>query len=289
MHGRLAREISYASSIHSRTGRAVVRLMENATGRLSLIRRAQGYDEDVARGDDFWRVMVDRYGLSLDVVGGSLEDIPARGPLVLVANHPFGILDGLIMGYLLSALRGDFRILAHAVFRRAAELDQVILPVNFDQTAAAVRENLAVRQTALDYLRQGGAIGIFPGGTVSTAAKPFARPMDPVWRNFTAKLVTQANATVIPIFFDGANSRLFQLASHLHYTLRMGLLIREFRARVDRPVRLVVGRPIPAEALRAQAEGKAIMDFLRKATYDLSPRPLPSLGYGYEFEDRYRA
>jgi len=289
MHGRLGREISYASSIHSRTGRAVVRLMENATGRLSLIRRAQGYDEDVARGDDFWRVMVDRYGLSLDVVGGSLEDIPARGPLVLVANHPFGILDGLIMGYLLSALRGDFRILAHAVFRRAAELDQVILPVNFDQTAAAVRENLAVRQTALDYLRQGGAIGIFPGGTVSTAAKPFARPMDPVWRNFTAKLVTQANATVIPIFFDGANSRLFQLASHLHYTLRMGLLIREFRARVDRPVRLVVGRPIPAESLRAQAEGKAIMDFLRKATYDLSPRPLPSLGYGYEFEDRYRA
>lgn len=267
----------------------MIRLMENATGRLALIRRARGYDQDLARGEDFWRIMVDRYGLSLDVVGGSLEDIPARGPLVLVANHPFGILDGLVMGYLLSAIRGDFRILAHRVFRRAAELDRVILPVNFDVTPEALQENLAVRHAAMDYLRQGGAIGIFPGGTVSTAPSPFGRPMDPIWRNFTAKLVARSDAVVVPVFFDGANSRLFQLASHLHYVFRMGLLMREFRQRLDRPVRLVVGRPIPAATLRALADGKAVMDFLRKATYDLSPRPLPSLGYGYEFEERYRA
>ena len=172
MTGRLEREISYASSARTRTGRVLIRVMENATGRLSLIRRAAGYAEDVAQGEDFWRVMVDRYGLSLDVVGGSLDDIPARGPLILVANHPYGILDGLIMGYLLSALRGDFRILAHRVFRRAAELDRVILPVNFDATPEAARENLQARAAALDYLGRGGAIGIFPGGTVSTAAGP---------------------------------------------------------------------------------------------------------------------
>ncbi|MCB2118777.1 MAG: lysophospholipid acyltransferase family protein [Rhodobacteraceae bacterium] len=290
MTGRLEREISYASSARTRTGRVLIRVMENATGRLSLIRRAAGYAEDVAQGEDFWRVMVDRYGLSLDVVGGSLDDIPARGPLILVANHPYGILDGLIMGYLLSALRGDFRILAHRVFRRAAELDRVILPVNFDATPEAARENLQARAAALDYLGRGGAIGIFPGGTVSTAAGPFGRPLDPVWRNFTARMIAKSGATVVPIFFDGANSRLFQLASHLHFTLRMGLLIREFRQRIDGPVRIAVGRPISADDLAAhRGDSVAMMDFLRRATYALSPGPLPTIGYGYEFEERYRA
>ena len=288
MTGRLAREISYASSARTRTGRVLIRVMENATGRLSLIRRAAGYAEDVAQGEDFWRVMVDRYGLSLDVVGGSLDDIPARGPLILVANHPYGILDGLIMGYLLSALRGDFRILAHRVFRRAAELDRVILPVNFDATPEAARENLQARAAALDYLGRGGAIGIFPA--VSTAAGPFGRPLDPVWRNFTARMIAKSGATVVPIFFDGANSRLFQLASHLHFTLRMGLLIREFRQRIDGPVRIAVGRPISADDLAAhRGDSAAMMDFLRRATYALSPGSLPTIGYGYEFEERYRA
>ena len=290
MTGRLEREISYASSARTRTGRVLIRVMENATGRLSLIRRAAGYAEDVAQGEDFWRVMVDRYGLSLDVVGGSLDDIPARGPLILVANHPYGILDGLIMGYLLSALRGDFRMLAHRVFRRAAELDRVILPVNFDATPEAARENLQARAAALDYLGRGGAIGIFPGGTVSTAAGPFGRPLDPVWRNFTARMIAKSGATVVPIFFDGANSRLFQLASHLHFTLRMGLLIREFRQRIDGPVRIAVGRPISADDLAAhRGDSAAMMDFLRRATYALSPGSLPTIGYGYEFEERYRA
>ncbi|MCV2870487.1 lysophospholipid acyltransferase family protein [Defluviimonas sp. WL0002] len=290
MNGKLARDISYSSSARSRTGRTVIRLMENVTGRLSLIRRAAGYHDDVAAGEDFWRVMVDRYGISLDVIAGSLEDIPARGPLILVANHPYGILDGLVMGYLLSALRGDFRVLAHRIFRRAAELERVILPVNFDETPAALRENLAVRAQALDYLAGGGAIGIFPGGTVSTAPRPFGRPLDPMWRNFTARMIAKSDATVVPIFFDGANSRLFQMASHLHCTLRMGLLIREFRQRIDRPVRIAVGKPIDPQELRARrGDGKAMMDFLRKATYELSPRPLPSIGYGYEFEEKYRA
>ncbi|MGL4279341.1 MAG: lysophospholipid acyltransferase family protein [Albidovulum sp.] len=286
----VAREISYAASARSRGGRAVVRLIENATGRIGLIRRARGYEEDVARGRDFWQVIVERYGLSLDVVGGSLEHIPASGPLILVANHPYGILDGLMMGYILSALRGDFRIIAHQVFRKARDLDRVILPIDFDGTEAAVRRNLETRAAALAYLKTGGAIGIFPGGTVATAPRPFSRPMDPVWRNFTARMILRSEATVVPVYFEGQTSRLFQIASHLHYTLRLGLLIKEFRARTDEPVRLAVGEPIPRGEIAARAgDAKARMDFLRRRTYELSPKPLPSLAYGFEFEEKYRA
>ncbi|MEE4119820.1 MAG: lysophospholipid acyltransferase family protein [Paracoccaceae bacterium] len=285
----IARDISYASSARSRSGRAVIRVLENATGRLGLIRRADGYDRQVAAGEDFWEVMVRRYGLSLDVIGGALDNIPREGPLILIANHPYGILDGLMMGHILSRTRGDFRILANRVFRRAEELNRVILPVDFDETKEAMRQNIETRKECLRYLAAGGAIGVFPGGTVATAARPFGRPMDPGWRGFTARMITKSGAAVVPVYFEGHNSRLFQIASHLHTTLRMALLIKEFRARIDEPVRMVIGEPIPPERLAPHArDTKAMMEFLRAQTYALSPEPLNAAQLGFEFEARHR-
>lgn len=286
----VARDVSYASSAQSKGGRAIIRLMENATGRLRLIKRVEGYEREVARGRDFWEVMVERYGLTLDVTNGSLSNIPANGPLILIANHPYGILDGLMMGHILSHVRGDFRILANRVFRKAEDLNRIILPISFDETKEAIRTNIETRRVAHEYLGAGGAIGIFPGGTVSTAPKPFARPLDPAWRTFTAKLIAKSDATVVPIFFEGHNSRLFQVASHLHFTLRMALMINEFRMRVDEPVRLAIGEPIPKASLQALSrDPRAMMDFLRQETYALSQNPLEPDMYGYEFEEKHRA
>jgi putative hemolysin len=280
------RDISYAPAARSRTGRTVIRLLENATGRLSLIKRAEGYEADLAAGRSFWEVIPERFGLRLDVVGGSMDNIPATGPLVLIANHPFGILDGLMMGHMLDRRRQEFRILANAVFRKAAILDRVLLPISFDETPEALRQNIAARATALEFLGQGGAMGVFPGGTVSTSATAFGPPMDPGWRNFTAKMIAKSGATVVPVFFDGHNSRLFQLASRINYSLRLGLLIREFKSRVDTPVRVVIGRPLSAATLSLPPA--QLMEALRRETYALSPRELASYDPGYEFEARYR-
>ncbi|WP_101068095.1 lysophospholipid acyltransferase family protein [Roseovarius salinarum] len=281
----IARDISYSHSAETRGGRAMIRTMENLTGRIGLIKRARGYEHEVASGRSFWQVMVERYGLTLDVIGGSLASIPREGPLILIANHPYGILDGLMMGHILSQTRGDFRILAHHVFRKAEDLNRVILPINFDGTKEALKLNLETRRESLRYLGSGGAVGIFPGGAVSTAAKPLAQPMDPGWRGFTARMVAKSDATVVPVFFDGHTSRLFQIASHLHYTLRMGLLIKEFRKRVDTSVRVVVGAPLGRGALDAHAgDTKSLMDFLRHKTYELSPRPVNPREIGFEFE-----
>jgi len=286
---QIARDISYAYSAQTRGGRTLIKLMENASGRVSLIKRACGYEHEVANGGDFWQVMVQRYGLNLDIVSGSLDNIPCDKPLIMIANHPYGILDGLMMGYILTHTRGDFRILAHKVFRRAEDLNRVILPISFDETKEAVKLNLETRKVALDYLNKGGAIGIFLGDTVSTAAKPFAHPMDPAWRSFTARLIAKSGATVVPLFFDGANSSLFQYASRLHYNLRMGLLIKEFRARVDTRVRVVIGEPIdPSEMKAREKDARALMDYLRQSTYKLSPTPLKSLDYGFEFEEKHK-
>ncbi|MEM9431310.1 MAG: lysophospholipid acyltransferase family protein [Pseudomonadota bacterium] len=281
----VAREISYANSAQTRAGRGLIRLTENLTGRIKLIRMARGYDDEVRAGRDFWEVMVERYALGLDVRGGSLDSIPRTGPLVVISNHPYGILDGLMLGYILSQTRGDFRILAHQVFRKAEDLNRIILPISFDETKEAQRLNIETRKIAIGYLSEGGAIGIFPGGTVSTALRPFGRPMDPSWRRFTARLIAKSEATVVPIFFDGHNSRLFQIASHVHYTLRMALLINEFKEKVGEKVPVVIGAPLPPEDIAARSNDPgALMDYLRMSTYCLSPEPIKDMGYGFEFE-----
>lgn len=287
---QVARDITYATSAATRGGRAVIRVMENATGRLKMIRKAKGYAEEVARGRDFWEVITDRYGVTLDVVGGSLENIPAEGPLIVVANHPYGILDGMVMGRILSERRGgEFRVLAHRIFRKSPDLERIILPVSFDESKEAAKLNLKTRSEALAYLDDGGAIGIFPGGTVSTAGKPFGRALDPKWRNFTGKMVARSGATVVPLFFEGANSRLFQLASHMHSTLRMGMLIREFKRRAGTPVRVVVGNPIDADRIsELKGDATSLMAFLRQQTYALSPSPVPTDVLGHEFEARHQ-
>lgn len=286
---QIAREISYAHSAETRCGRAMIRLMENSTGRLRLIKRAQGYEHQVAAGQDFWDVIVQRYGLSLDVVAGSLDNIPRNGPLILIANHPYGILDGLMMGHILSRMRGDFRILANSVFRKADDINRVVLPISFDETKEAVRLNIDTRKKALGYLEDGGAIGVFPGGTVSTGAKVFSKPMDPGWRGFTARMVAKSDARVVPVYFEGQTSCLFQVASHIHSTLRVGLLIREFGERVDTSVKVVIGKPLERSQLDQLAkESKAMMEFLRKSTYGLAPGPIKSFDLGYDFENKPR-
>lgn len=286
---QVVREISYSHSAETKAGRAVIRSVENLTGRLKLIKQAKGYDEEVRAGRDFWDVMVERYKLSLDVVAGSLDNIPKEGPVIVISNHPYGILDGLLMGHILSSVRGDFRILAHKVFRKSEDLERVILPISFDETKEALRTNIETRREALNYLSDGGIIGIFPGGTVSTSSRAMGQPMDPQWRGFSGKLIRKSKATVVPIYFDGTNSRLFQIASHLHYTLRMALLVNEFRRKVGETVRICVGEPLDHEKVHGFGDDpKAMMDYLRAETYALAPRPIHDLSYGFEFEDHYR-
>lgn len=270
--GAAPREISYSWSAKNLAQRALIKTIENLTGRPRLLKMALGYENEVEAGRDFWEVMQERYGIQMHFRDGGLENIPRKGPLVLVANHPYGILDGMAMGRVLSETRGDFKIIAHVVFRKAKDLQDVILPIDFGETKAAMAQNIATRKAALKYLADGGAIGIFPGGTVSTASKPFGKAMDPFWKTFTAKMITRSGAQVVPMYFDGANSRLFQVASHINQTLRTALYISEFDSRVGEPLPVTIGTPLPPGEIVARAnDQRALMDYLRQETYALSP------------------
>ncbi|GLQ34400.1 hypothetical protein GCM10007939_06830 [Amylibacter marinus] len=284
----VASDISYANSADGRMARRMIRGIENLTGRPALIRRADGYDVDIERGGNFWQVIAQRYAIEYDFIKGSPQNIPTEGPLVVVANHPFGILDGLAMGNLLAERRDDFQIIANNVFQRASEIDRFILPISFESTRQGAKVNLETRRIAVRNLRAGGAVAVFPGGTVSTASRPMGAARDPQWRNFTAKIISESQATVLPVYFDGSNSRLFQMASHLHQHLRVALLIREFKRSIRRPVRIAIGQPITPENLTGYAQKPAeLMDYLRGETYRLGGAGQADLDYGYDFDSTY--
>ncbi len=274
MKNDVARDISYATSANGLMGELFIRSIENITGRIGLIKRAKDYDKEVAKGRNFWEVIVERYNIEMNIVEGSLDDIPKKGPVVIVSNHPFGILDGLLLGYILSKTRKDFKIIANRVFRKAKDLDDVILPISFEENREGNIQNINTRNKAICFLQSGGIVGIFPGGTVATSAKLFSRPLDPFWKRFTSKLILKSDATVVPIFFGGSNSRLFQIASHLSYNLRMALLIREFGRKVDRKVDVAIGKKIDSKYLQKYSKDlDGMMEYLRFQSYALSNDP----------------
>jgi len=289
MYKKVNHDVSYAHSAQSKLGRAVIRCLENATGRSALLSRSPNLRTNVHSIQNFWNLIMESYGVTIDVMQGELGYIPVDQPFIVVANHPYGILDGLVMGSVLAQSGANFKIIANDIFNKAQEISDKIFPISFKNTREAISLNLRTRKNALTHLSHGGAIGIFPGGTVSTSSKLFSQPADPEWRSFTAKMIFKSNALVVPIFFDGNTSRIFQLASHLHPTLRAGLLLREFKLRLDKPVRIVIGKPIPRCRIDLfKNDTRKIMDFLRLETYKLSPNKNQAYGYGYEFEHKHR-
>lgn len=279
------KDLSYAASAKTPLGEWTIRIVENLTGRLPVLFRMKGFEEDLAEGQGLWEVMWGRFGLSLDLPGPGLANIPREGPLIVVANHPFGIADALTLCVLLNKVRPDFKVVANAVFEKAPQLREQVLPISFEETKAAVRKNLETRKRAVAHLKGGGCVALFPGGAVSAPAHPGAPPVDPEWKTFTARMIRESGAQVTPLFFDGRNSRLFHAAGHLLLTLRLGLYVREFRRRLDRPIRVVVGAPIPPAAIAAHAgDARALMEFLRAQTYALSPAPIPHTPYGRSWD-----
>ena len=192
-----------------------------------------------------------------------IKKIPKDGPLIIVANHPFGIVDGMIMCDIAARVRGDFRILINSVLCVDEDLNNHFLPVDFDQTKEAIKTNIATKQKATEAIKDGIPLVIFPSGHVSTADRfGFGKVVDAPWTTFAAKLIKESNATVVPIFFRGQNSRLFHVASHISMAFRSALLLNEARKRFGKTVEIEIGDPIPWQENEAFTKRKDLTDFL---------------------------
>ena len=269
---------SYADPADPALKRLFIRIIERVTGQPYL---KWLYEENRANpvpGEDFWDAAIRKLELKLRYNAEALDQWPKSGPLVVVANHPFGVLDGLIICHIVSKVRADFRVLTNAVLLRAEEVKSFLLPVDFAETQEALKTNLRTRAEAKNHLMKGGCLVVFPAGGVSTTPTIWhKRAVDTEWKNLTARLIAQAKAPVAPVYFAGQNSRLFQLASHISMTLRLSLLFKEVHDRIGSEVHIRLGDLLPYERIAGINDRQTVMDMLKEITYSLGEALPPKL------------
>lgn len=270
---------SYAAPSDPWHKRLFIRFVERISGQPALERLYRLNQTSPRPGESFWQACVRALALRPIYDAAALERIPKTGPLVVVANHPYGVLDGVLICWLIEKVRSDFVVIVHSALLRAPESREFVLPVDFLETAEARATNLKTRTAARERLERGGAVIVFPAGMISTAPDALGREpaVEYPWQPFVAQLIQRSRATVAPIGFAGQNSWLFQFASHVNMTLRLALIFHEVKIRIGRPLFIGVGEPIPHEALRDIKDRQALADELRARTLALVP-PTPVRG-----------
>ncbi|TGP93655.1 MULTISPECIES: GNAT family N-acetyltransferase [unclassified Mesorhizobium] len=282
-------ELSYANPHQPALARWFIHSVEGLSGR-----------DRFAALYEFWRHQVVPTGervfsrmLDLIDVGVRTPDQwpPAQlpdTPLVIIANHPFGIGDGIAVLSLAEQLGRPFRVMIHKDLLRIREMGPYSLPIDFSETKEAVKNNMAVRHEAVRLLKEGVTIVVFPAGGVATAPKGFGRARDLPWKMFPARLVQEAKASVIPMHFSGQNGRLFHLVSgpmnmaerdgrvakfvgKASLTLRTSLLIREFARLSGKAIEVRVGDVLSWSELEPLRDRKALLDRLYRGVFDLAP------------------
>ena len=265
------RRLSYANTFENPWKAGTIRTMEWLTGKITLLRKIRSFErEGVQRGQAFWPQALRHMGITLETPAEQIARIPKTGPLVVVANHPHGLVDGVILAELIGRVRTDYKILTRNLLTGVDEISQFMIPVPFLHEDGALEKNLEMRSRAMEHLGQGGVIALFPSGVVATSRGMFGPAVEAEWNPFTAKLIQRSGAQVVPIRFPGQNSRIYHMANQVSATLRQGLLLHEVVHALNKPQRPVVGKPFDrSEIERWSGNPRGFVAWLREQTLAL--------------------
>lgn len=263
---------TYASESDSAFKKAMIAMIERFTGRNKVYKRYLTCRADVGPEESFWATAIRHMELDLKANFEMLDKVPKNKPVVMIANHPFGVVDAMMMCYIADHIRSDFKVLANQALNIFEEANPHLLPIDFTGDRNAMKTNLETRKKAREWLKNDGLIVVFPAGGVSTVPKPFfsRRAWDARWQPFTASLIQDTEATVLPIYFQGQNSYLFQIASHMNMTVRIALLLRECANKIGKKLELKIGEPLEySRDLAHLSDRHDLINFLRSHTYAL--------------------
>ena len=259
--------LTYSSPEDPWPKRKLIQSVELLSGRPGLEKKYRQIVENPP--DNIWESMVEKLPLKLSFDEQQLSKVPENGPVIFIANHPFGVVDGIVMGYLVSRLREEFKFLVNAVLCKEQLLNQYFLPVDFNDTRAARQTNIETRKIALECIESGKPVVIFPSGGVATAPRFWMKAEELEWKRFVVTLIKRSEATVVPIYFYGQNSRLFQIVSQFSMELRLGLLLNEVRNKVGKKICFEIGDPIAYDRM-ADLDKAELLTFLSRQVRGLA-------------------
>ena len=218
-------------------------------------------------GVEFAQSILDQLGIVAETDAGRLDFIPKKGPFVLVSNHPHGALDGLLLMVLVARIRPDVKFLGNFLLTKIDTLNEFFLPV--DPFDAKNGRNISGVRRAVEHLKGGAPLVIFPAGEVSTYQKGFGKIEDKPWSKSVIKLILQAGAPVVPAYIEGHNSLIFHLLGKIHPMLRTVRLPLELTNKKGQSVSVAFGSAVPAKRLKDIGDVKTVSDFLRANVYCL--------------------
>lgn len=266
------RSLTYANSFDSAAKSTAIRAVEWLTGKLTIIRMVRRFEREGApRGQAFWPAALNVMGIDRLTPQEQLDRIPKEGPVVVVANHPHGLTDGMILADLIGRVRNDYRILTRALLTGIDEVaSSYMIPVPFPYEPDAQQKFVEMRRQAMAHLKQGGLITLFPSGVVASSDTMFGPVIEREWNVFTAQMIRRSGARVVPVRFTGQNSRAYQMANRISATLRQGLLLHEIVKSCNQPHKPVIGHPIPDEKrAMVETDPRGFMNWLRAHTLSL--------------------
>lgn len=267
------RSLSYASTFDDPWKVRVISAMELFTGKLKILRLIRKFEQrGTPSGQAFWRAALDTMGIDLTTPQEQLDRIPKEGPAVVVANHPHGMVDGMIFADLIGRVRPDYRILTRSLLTSIDEVaGSYMIPVPFPHDPDAQRKGVEMRAKAMAHLKDGGVVALFPSGVVAASESWWGPAVEAEWNVFTAKMIRRSGAQVVPMRFPGQNSRAYQIANKLSPMLRQGLLLHEIAHACDKPQGPIVGHPLAQEEIDRWADDpRGFMSWLRAHTLALT-------------------
>ncbi|GLP84808.1 hypothetical protein GCM10007921_03680 [Tritonibacter mobilis] len=267
------RTLTYANSFDDRWTSLAIRTLEWLTGKFTILRMVSKFESRNAdyRGNKFWRGALNVMGIELKTPQEQINNIPETGPVVVVANHPHGMVDGMIFADLIGRRRQDYRILTRSVLTGLDEAaTSFMIPVPFPHDPDAQRKMVEMRAKAMAHLKEGGVVALFPSGVVMSSDSWWGPAVEREWNVFTAQLIRRSGAKVVPMFFPGRNSRAYQIACQVSPILRQGLLLHEIVRSCNKPQAPVVGEPLTDQEMeRLHSDPRGFMAWLREHTLNL--------------------
>lgn len=218
--------------------------------------------------EPFVEQALDMLGVQFSVDGQPVNRIPKKGPLVAVCNHPFGVIEGLLLVKILREVRSDIKIMANFMLGMIPEMDDLLIQVDPFGKEDSAKQNIAGLKQSMRWLRNGGMLIVFPAGEVSSLKVNKGMVADPKWSPMIGRIISRTEANVLPVFFDGRNSGLFQTLGLIHPKLRTVMIPHEnLRQGTKRPIRVAFGSTIPTEKIQQFEDKEEMLDYLRFRTY----------------------